>query len=251
MDQEPHDINRTCCTMGQELHEIIRACCSFPRLPVITQNYVFVVNQDHVLIDRGRLLENGIMLGLHQIPSKVGPIYELKNFGFLWPVSSRQTFIARSQASIYIDVRERLTYEWLKKCIIGQVIRVTCNRITTDLRARDSRDPRKSIGIHWGTRITNTAVIHLRPTIDWLVMLWDQLATDPRPGRDRLELSVWLGKSLPEIKISRKTCDQFTILPNEIRGHRVIYDQHAKTCNQRRIQLWVGSLANKMDVSDG
>ena len=32
-------------------------------------------------------------------------------------------------------------------------------------------------------------------------MLCDRLATDPRPGRDRLELPVWLGKSLNEKKI--------------------------------------------------
>ena len=51
------------------------------------------------------------MLGLHQNATNLGPIYELKNSGFLGLVSSRYTFIARSQASIYIDVEERLTYE--------------------------------------------------------------------------------------------------------------------------------------------
>ena len=52
------------------------------------------------------------------------------------------------------------------------------------------------------------AVMHLRPTSDWPVMLCDRLATDPRPRRDRLELPVWLRKSLHEIKISWVTCDR-------------------------------------------
>ena len=59
-------------------------------------------------------------------------------------------------------------------------------------------------------------MIHLRPTSDWPVILCDRLATDPRLGRDRLELPVWLGKSLHEIKISRMTCDRFTIVPSDI-----------------------------------
>ena len=41
-------------------------------------------------------------------------------------------------------------------------------------------------------------------------MLSDRLATDLRPGRDRLELPVSLGTSLREIKISRVTCDRLT-----------------------------------------
>ena len=52
-----------------------------------------------------------VMLGLHRNATNLGPIYELKNSGFLGLVSSRYTFIARSQARIYIDVEERLTYE--------------------------------------------------------------------------------------------------------------------------------------------
>ena len=48
-----------------------------------------------------------------------------------------------------------------------------------------------------------------------------------RPSSDGRELPVWLGKSLHEIKISRVTCDQFTTVANEIRGHRVNYDQPA------------------------
>ena len=51
------------------------------------------------------------MLGLRRFVTELGPIYELKNSGFLGLMSSRQTFIVRSQASIYIDVGERLTYD--------------------------------------------------------------------------------------------------------------------------------------------
>ena len=54
------------------------------------------------------------MLGLHRITTNLGPIEELKNSCFLGLVSSRQTYIIRSQASVYIDVRERLTYEETK-----------------------------------------------------------------------------------------------------------------------------------------
>ena len=51
---------------------------------------------------------------LRRITTNLGPIYELKNSGFLGLVSSRQTYIVRSQASAYIDVGERLTYEETK-----------------------------------------------------------------------------------------------------------------------------------------
>ena len=116
--------------------------------------------------------------------------------------------------------------------------------------SRTSHAIRKSIGINSGPRITTTgpiAMMHLRPTSDWPVMLYDRLATDPRAGRDRLELPARVGKSLHEIKISRVTCDRFTIVPNDIRGHRVIYDRPAKNCDQRRIQLRVGWLASEID----
>ena len=43
------------------------------------------------------------------------------------------------------------------------------------------------------------------------------------------------------------TCDRFTTVPNDIRGHRVIYNQPAKTRDQRRIQLRVGSFASEID----
>ena len=77
-------------------------------------------------------------------------------------------------------------------------------------------------------------------------MLCDRLATDLRPGRDRLELPVSLGTSLHEIKF-QVTYDRLTTMPNDIRGSRVNHDQPAKTCDQRRIQLWVGSLASEID----
>ena len=52
-----------------------------------------------------------LMLGLHRIATNLGAIYNLKNSEFLGLVISRWTFIVRSQASVYIDVGERLTYE--------------------------------------------------------------------------------------------------------------------------------------------
>ena len=55
-----------------------------------------------------------VMLGLHRIATNLGPIYELKILGFLGLVGSRETFMVRSQASVYIDVGERLTYELTK-----------------------------------------------------------------------------------------------------------------------------------------
>ena len=51
------------------------------------------------------------MLGLHWIATNLGPIYKLENSGFLGLMSSRQTFIVRTQASIYIDVGQWLTCE--------------------------------------------------------------------------------------------------------------------------------------------
>ena len=83
-----------------------------------------------------------VMLSLHRIGTSLGPIYELKNSGFLGLVSSHSTFIIKSKANVYMDVGERLTYERInQRYILGQVIRVTCGRTTTDLRARDSRSP--------------------------------------------------------------------------------------------------------------
>ena len=137
-----------------------------------------------------------------------------------------------------------------KKCIIDQVIRVTCDRTTTDLRACDPCTPFVSLSHKLRPKnhdISPTAVIHLRPTSDWPVMFYDWLATDIWPGRDRLELPVSLGKSLHEMEISRVTCDRFTTAPNNIRGNWVTYNQSAKTCDQGRIQLQVGSFASEIN----
>ena len=68
-----------------------------------------------------------------------------KNLDFFGLVNSRSTLIVRSQASVYIDVGERLTYESTKKYIIGKVIRVTCEYTMTDLRALDRREPLVSL----------------------------------------------------------------------------------------------------------
>ena len=37
-------------------------------------------------------------------------------------------------------------------------------------------------------------------------------------------------------------------MQNDIRGHRVNYDQPAKTCDQGRIHLWVEALASEIDI---
>ena len=132
--------------------------------------------------------------------------------------------------------------------MIGHVVRVTYDRTTIDLAtlARHSQVYRHILKPQ-NQNHGPTAVIHLRPTPDWLVMLCDRLATNPRPRHDRLELLIWLSKNVHQIKNSRMSCDRFTIVPNNIRGHRVIYDQPAKTCDQRRTQLAVGSLASEID----
>ena len=70
-------------------------------------------------------------------------------------------------------------------------------------------------------------------------MLCDRLATNPRTGPDRLQLPVWLGKSLHEIKISRVSCDRFTIVPHDIRGHRVIYDLRRPATKEDPAASWV------------
>ena len=58
-------------------------------------------------------------------------------------------------------------------------------------------------------------------------MFCDWLATKLRLGPDRLELPVWLGKILHEVKNSRVTCDLFTTVPDDIRRHRANCDQLA------------------------
>ena len=52
-----------------------------------------------------------LMLGLHRVATNLGLLYELKTSVYHALVSSRNTSIVRSQASIYIDVGERLTYD--------------------------------------------------------------------------------------------------------------------------------------------
>ena len=80
-------------------------------------------------------------------------------------------------------------------------------------------------GHHTQKNVLNITVgIHLWPTSNWPVMLWDQLATDLWPVRDRLLLPAWLGKSLHELDI----CNWFTTMPNDIRGHWVNYDQPSR-----------------------
>ena len=44
------------------------------------------------------------------------------------------------------------------------------------------------------------------------------------------------------------TYDWFTTLLDDIRGHRMNYDQPAKTCDQRRIHLRVESLPSEIDI---
>ena len=78
-------------------------------------------------------------------------------------------------------------------------------------------------------------------------MLCDRLLTNLWPGHNRPELPVWLGKSLHEIKFSWVNYDWFMTVPNDIRGHQVNRYQPAKTCDQRRIQLRVGSLTSEID----
>ena len=80
-------------------------------------------------------------------------------------------------------------------------------------------------------------------------MLCDRLATNLRPGLDRLELPVRLGKSLHEIKLSRVTCHRFTNVPNDLRGHRVNYDQPAKTCDHGGSSWELGHSQVKMTSS--
>ena len=52
-----------------------------------------------------------LMLDLHRIATNLGPIYELENSRFLGLVNSHLTYIGSLQASVYIDVGERLTYK--------------------------------------------------------------------------------------------------------------------------------------------
>ena len=85
------------------------------------------------------------------------PIYELKKFGFLGLVSSRETFIIRSQASVYIDVgsdwhtRKQKVFNWPSN---KSDLRPYHDRLAS---SQPSYAIRKSIGINSGPRITTTA----------------------------------------------------------------------------------------------
>ena len=66
-------------------------------------------------------------------------------------------------------------------------------------------------------------------------MLCDRLAADPRPGRDRLELPVWLGKSLHDIKFQEW-------LATDLRPCRMTYEATEWfTTNLRRLATKGGS----------
>ena len=88
-----------------------------------------------------------------------------KNLDFFGLVNSRSTLIVRSQASVYIDVGERLTYESTKKIYNWQSnkgdLRVHHNRLTS---SRPSRAISKFVGINSGPRTTTTA----RPPTTWV-----------------------------------------------------------------------------------
>ena len=136
-----------------------------------------------------------------------------------------------------------------QKCIIGQIIRVTFDRTTTELRARHPRTPFVSRTVYTrGPQPQSRPDCHDTLATEWLVMLCDRLANNLPHGRDLLQIPVSLGKSLHEIKISRLTYNWFTTMPNDIRSHRVNYDQPAKTGDQRRIHLRVESLASEIDI---
>ena len=136
-------------------------------------------------------------------------------------------------------------------CIVGQVIRMTCNCTTTDLQARDPLMTFIQVYRHKLSPQKHnhslTAVIYLRPASHCTVMLCDRLVADLPPGRHHVELRMWPNKSLHEIKIWRVTCNPFMTTPIDIWGYWVNYDHPAKTCDQRRIQVRVGLLASEID----
>ena len=97
--------------------------------------------------------------------TNLGPIHELKITGFLGLVSSRWTFIVRSQASVYIEVRKdrhtskQKVYNWPSN--------------KSDLRSHHDRlASSHAIRINSGPRITTTArppwyTCHRPPTDLW------------------------------------------------------------------------------------
>ena len=127
---------------------------------------------------------------------------------------------------------------------------MTCDRTRTDLRARDPHMPfvsllAKTRALEPRTRLdhSDTLATDLRLTCDALRPISDRPTTWAQPP----QVTCVTRQNLHEIKISRVTCDRFTTVPNDIRGNRVTYDQPTKTCDLRRIQLRVGSLASEID----
>ena len=124
---------------------------------------------------------------------------------------------------------------------------MSCCCSTTDLRARDPRTP--FVRLSAQTRApkpqprpnrNDTLVTDLRLSCDVLRPISDRPTAWARPPR----VTCVTRQNLLEIKKnSRVTCDRFTTVPKDIRGHQMDYDQPAKTCDQRRIQLRIGSLA--------
>ena len=130
---------------------------------------------------------------------------------------------------------------------------MTCDRATADLRARYPCTPFVSLSAKTRSRKPqprpdrrDTLATDLWPTCDALRPIsnhptaWARL---PRVTDVTQQKFAW-DKNL---KISKVTCDRFTTAANEIRGNPVNHDQPAKTCDQRRIQLRVGSLASEID----
>ena len=90
----------------------------------------------------------------------------------------------------------------------------------------------------------DTLATDLRLTSYALRLISDRPTTGSRPPR---VTCVTRQKFAWDKKKSRVTCDRFMTVPNGTRGHRVNYDQPAKTCDQTRIELRVGSLASEID----
>ena len=112
--------------------------------------------------------------------------------------------------------------------------------------SRRSHAIRKSIGINSPQNHNHgpTAVIHLRPTSDWPVMFCDRLATDLRPGPDRFELPVWLGKVYMRRK---KFKSDLRPIYDRAEWHTRPSSESRPTCDRRRIQVRVGTLVNETD----
>ena len=111
----------------------------------------------------------------------------------------------------------------------------TCELVTL---ARHSLDYRHKFGLQNHSH-GPTAMIHLRPTSDWAVMFCDRLATDLLHGHDRLELPVWLGKSLLEIK--KKFKSDLRPIYNRAERHTRPSNGLRPTCKD--FQLRIESLA--------